>query len=264
MTNALLSTETCAVTEQLGVVTSWTLAGSTTAYAGTLTTTDGYNITATFTWKVLNSTATGVTSKTCATVACVLGTCVETYTSAGVVVASTVTDDGNIALCHWFLIAANATAGTVAVVSGTTNTYGIANYMTATQWGTAGNAMVGNGLLTRGTSIGTTHGFALTPATKPTTTYTAGTYTQLWYQPTYASTYASTTLRRYNGGSGDADKVKAYCAKQRPIDTASTTYDSNSALVAATVGGTNGVVTLTGAQALAAGAIAFGVAALSF
>ena len=264
MTNALLSTETCAVTEQSGVVTSWTLAGSTTAYAGTLTTTDGYNITATFTWKVLNSTATGVTSKTCATVACVLGTCVETYTSAGVVVASTVTDDGNIALCHWFLIAANSTAGTVAVVSGTTNTYGIANYMTATQWGTAGNAMVGNGLLTRGTSIGTTHGFALTPATKPTTVYTAGTYTQLWYQPTYASTYASTTLRRYNGGSGDADKVKAYCAKQRPIDTASTTYDSNSALVAATVGGTSGVVTLTGAQALAAGAIAFGVAALAF
>ena len=193
-----------------------------------------------------------------------LGTCVETYDNAGVVVASTVTDDGNIALCHWFLLLQSATVNTVATVSGNTNGYSIANYMTATQWGTAGNAMVGNGLLTRGTSIGTTHGFALTPATKPTTTYTAGTYTQLWYQPTYASTYASTTLRRYNGGSGDADKVKAYCAKQRPIDTASTTYDSNSALVAATVGGTSGVVTLTGAQALAAGAIAFGVAALAF
>jgi hypothetical protein len=264
MANALLSTETCATTAGAGLVTSWTLAGSTTAYAGTLTTTDGYNITATFTWVTLANGTTGVASKDCDTVHCVIGTCVETYDSAGVVVASSVTDDGNIALCHWFLIDANATAGTVDVVSGTTNTYGIANYMTATQWGTAGNAMVGNGLLTRGTSIGTTYGFALTPSTKPATVYTAGSYTQLWYQPTYASTYASTTLRRYNGGSGDGDKVKAYCAKLRPIDTASTTYDAASALVAATVGGTSGVVTLTGAQALAAGAIAFGVAALAF
>merc|ERR1711970_830351 len=98
----------------------------------------------------------------------------------------------------------------------------------------------------------------------PSPVYTAGTYTQLWYQPTYAATYASTALRRYNGGSGDASKVKAYCAKQRPTDTGSTAYDANSALVAATVGGTSGVVTLTGAQALAAGAIAFGVAALAF
>lgn len=263
MTNALLSTETCAVTAGAGAVTSWTLAGSTTAYAGTLTTTDGYSISASFTVKALLNNTTGVSGKDCDANACVFGTCVETYDSLGVVVASTITDDGNLALCHWFLLAAGS-AGTVGVVSGTTNTYGIANYMTATQWGTAGNAMVGNGLLTLGTSIGTTHGFALTPSTKPTTVYTAQSYTQFWYQPTYASTYASTVLRRYNGGSGDADRVKAYCAKIRPIDTASTTYDSNSALVAATVGGTAGVVTLTGAQALAAGAIAFGVAALAF
>merc|ERR1711990_588123 len=95
-------------------------------------------------------------------------------------------------------------------------------------------------------------------------TYTAGTYTQFWYRPTYASTYASTTLRRYNGGTADASKVKAYCARLRAADPASTTYNSGDALVAATVGGTSGVVTLTGAQALAAGAIAFGVAALAF
>jgi hypothetical protein len=262
MANALLSTESCATTIGSGLVTSWTLAGSTTAYAGSLTTTDGYNITATFTWQLLTATLTAVSGKDCATIACTIGTCVETYDSAGVVVASTVTDDGNIALCHWFLIGAGV-VNTTTNVSGDTNAYGIANYMTATLWGTAGNAMVGNGLLTRGTSIGTTHGFALTPATKPAT-YTAGSYTQFWYQPTYASTYASTVLRRYNGGSGDADKVKAYCARLRDVDSSSTTYATETALVAATVGGTSGVVTLTGAQALAAGAIAFGVAALAF
>jgi len=43
-----------------------------------------------------------------------------------------------------------------------------------------------------------------------------------------------------------------------------TVYQTGSALVAATVAGTSGVVTLTGAEALAAGAIAFGVAALAF
>lgn len=263
MANALLSTDACAAGVGSGLVTSWTLAGATTAYSGTLTTTDGYNIVASFTWATLTTNVTG-SGVDCTLNACVIGTCVETYDSLGVVVASTVTDDGNIALCHWFLVAGNATVGTVAVVSGTTNTYGIANYMTATQWGTGGNAVVGNGLLTRGTSIGTTHGFALTPSTKPVSIYTAGEYKQTWYQPTYASTYASTVLRRYNGGSGDADKVKAYCAMLRDIATASTTYASTTAMVAATVGGTAGVVTLTGAQALAAGAIAFGVAALAF
>jgi hypothetical protein len=136
--------------------------------------------------------------------------------------------------------------------------------MTAAQWGTAGNALVGNGLATRGSVIGTTQGFTRTPATKPNTIYTAGTYTQKWYQPSYAATYASTILRRYNGGSGDGDKVKAYCARQRDLATTSTTFIAGNALVGATVGGTSGVVTLTGAQALAAGAIAFGVAALAF
>ena len=263
MTNALLSTETCAVTAQKGLVTSWTLAGSATAYAGTLTTTDGYSLTASLTMKLPSSTATGGL-KTCEEAACVIGTCVETYDSAGVVVASTVTDDGNLAVCHWFLIKADATAGTVDLVSGTTADYSVAYHMTATQWGTAGNALVGSGLATRGTVIGTTYGFTRTPATAPTPTYTAQAYTQFWYQPTYASTYASTALRRYNGGSGDADRVKAYCMMQQDIDSASTTFQTATAAVAATVGGTSGVVTLTGAQALATGAIAFGVAALAF
>merc|ERR1711957_23231 len=102
-----------------------------------------------------------------------IGTCVQTMDSAGVVVAATVVDDGNLALCHWFLLLATST------------------------------------------------------------------------------TTAS-----------DGDKVKAYCAGLRGLTT--TTATDARDLVAATVAGTAGVVTLTGAQALAAGAIAFGAAALAF
>lgn len=219
MTNALLSTDACATTQALGLVTSWTLAGSTTAYAGTLTTTDGYTITASLTWKILSTQLTGETiggTITCNTTACVIGTCVETMDSAGVLVAATVVDDGNHALCHWFLMAAGA-VNLVSNVSGQTNAYSIANYLTSAQWGVGGNAVTGATLLTTGVSIGTTHGFALTPATKPASTYAAQAYTQLWYQPTYASTYASTALRRYNGGTADADKVKAWCARLRGL-----------------------------------------------
>merc|ERR1740117_521259 len=258
MTNALLTTDACAAsTASQGLVTSWTLAGSTTAYAGTLTTTDGYSITASMTWKVLTTDTTETTK--CTGVICVIGTCVQTMDSAGVVVAATVTDDGNLALCHWFLLATTSIV-TPGNVSGATNDYSIANYLTAAQWGTAGAAIVGTSLLTTGTRIGSTYGLVLSPATKPAT-YAAQAYTQFWYQPTYASTYASTVLRRYNGAS-DGDKVKAYCAGLRGLTT--TTATDARDLVAATVAGTAGVVTLTGAQALAAGAIAFGAAALAF
>merc|ERR1740117_2165342 len=255
MTNALLTTDACAAsTASQGLVTSWTLAGSTTAYAGTLTTTDGYSITASMTWKVLTTDTTETTK--CAAVICVIGTCVQTMDSAGVVVAATVTDDGNLALCHWFLLATTSIV-TPGNVSGATNDYAIANYLTAAQWGTAGAAIVGTSLLTTGTSIGSTYGIVLSPATKPTT-YAAQAYTQFWYQPTYASTVP----RRYNGGASDGDKVKAYCAGLRGLTT--TTAADARDLVAASVAGTAGVVTLTGAQALAAGAIAFGAAALAF
>ena len=210
------------------------------------------------TWKVLTTDTTETTK--CAAVICVIGTCVQTMDSAGVVVAATVTDDGNLALCHWFLLVSGATTA-ASNISGATNEYSVAKYLTAAQWGTAGAAIAGATLLTTGTSIGSTHGIVLSPATKPTT-YAAQAYTQFWYQPTYASTYASTVLRRYNGGASDGDKVKAYCAGLRGLTT--TTAADARDLVAASVAGTAGVVTLTGAQALAAGAIAFGAAALAF
>jgi hypothetical protein len=225
----------------MGMATTWTLAGSAVAYSGNLTTTDGYYIEAAMTMVTFTSTNTGGAA-TCTNNACVIGTCVETYDSAGVVVASTVTDDGNLALCHWFLIALNSIPGTSTVVSGTTNDYSVAYYLTAVQWGTAGNALVGNGLATRGTVIGTTQEFTRTPSTKPTDVFTAGTYKQKWFQPKYAATYSASALRRYNGGSSDGDNVKAYCAEQRDIATTSTTFEAGNALVPATVAGTAGVV----------------------
>ena len=107
MTTALLSTETCATTAQKGMATTWTLAGSATAYAGTLAT-DGYTLTASLSMIAFTSINTDGTEN-CGTNNCAIGTCVETYDSAGTVVASTVIDDGNLALCHWFLIAASST-----------------------------------------------------------------------------------------------------------------------------------------------------------
>jgi len=100
--------------------------------------------------------------------------------------------------------------------------------------------------MTAGSAIGTTHGFERTPVSKPTT-YLAREYTQFWYQPTYESTYAITNLRRYNGGESNGDKVKAYCAMVRATDSGSSSYTSETALVAATVGGNQGTITLTGA-----------------
>ena len=71
--------------------------------------------------------------------------------------------------------------------------------------------MIGSKIMTAGTSIGTSHGFARSPVSKPTT-FLARDYTMFWYQPTYETTYSITSLRRYNGGESNGDRVKAYCA----------------------------------------------------
>jgi len=263
MANSLLSTETCAVTSGKGMKTTWTLAGTTNAYDGSLTTTDGYSITASMIWILLTTTDTTVTGKNCTDNTCAIGTCVETYDRSGSVIEATVNDEGNMAICHWMYILKSATVNSVGVATSSTSAYSETRYLVATEWGTAGNALVGSSLMNTGTLIGATYGFARTPSTKPTL-YTAGTYTQFWYQPTYVSDYSATSLRRYNGGASDGDKVKAYCAMVRPTDSTSNTYTSATALVGATVQGTNGVVTLDSAQALITGAIALGVAALAF
>jgi len=102
--------------------------GTTNAYAGDLSTTDGYSITASFTWNLLTSTATTVAGKDCSAVTCAIGTCVETLDNNGDVIASTVVDEGNMALCHWFHLAAGV-VNTVGVNSSSTTAYSETRYL---------------------------------------------------------------------------------------------------------------------------------------
>jgi hypothetical protein len=133
--------------------------------------------------------------------------------------------------------------------------------MNGTEWGENGSGIVGSNIKSLGTALNASeHGFALGPA--GTTLYKDAVYTMDWYQPKYATKYTSTGLKRYNGGTTDGSKVRAYCMAQRLV--ATTTVLSTSGIVAADGAGTNGIVTLSGAASLAAGAIAFGVAALAF
>jgi len=256
----LTSTDACAAKAGSGMVTTWALSGSTTAYAGTLST-DGYKLTATATWVNPLAPASTVAGETIASGAnTVQGTCVETLTSAGAVQAATITDNGNFALCH-FLFYQYGT-GDVVIVNAQTGTghWGSSNYLTATQWGTAGSGIIGTTVNSSGGTAITAAawGMVLSPAAATTTTkIVAGSKTWTWYQPTYASTYSSTVLRRYGGGynNSTADQVKGYCVSQRSMLIA---VNVKTGIVAAAA-----KVTLSGASALAAGAVAFGVAALA-
>jgi hypothetical protein len=77
------------------------MVGTENAYAADLTTTDGYSITASFTYQALSSSTTA-DGKDCTAVTCAIGTCIETLDELGVVIPSTVVDEGNMAICHWF------------------------------------------------------------------------------------------------------------------------------------------------------------------
>jgi len=257
----LPSSNTCAATAGSGMVTTWTLAGSTTAYAGTLST-DGYTLAATATWKnpVLASLITTENPYTTSSIVG-MGTCVETLTTAGAVQATTVVDNGNFAICHFLFYTAKASA-VVTFTKASTGTYdwGLTMYLNTTQWGTAGSGIKGSTMNgSGGTAITTaTWGMVLSPvAVSTVTTIAVGAKIWTWYQPTQATTYAATALRRYGGGynNSTADKVKAYCVSQRLLT--GTTHQA-AGIVAASA-----VVTLTGASALAAGAVAFGAAALA-
>merc|ERR1712146_297949 len=134
---------------------------------------------------------------------------------------------------------------------------GESRYLNETQWGTAGAGVIGNTMNT--SSGGTTltsaaNGATITPAgASGTTTIPAGNKV-FWLQPTWSSTYASTALRRYNGGGTEVESVIGYCFSQRLL---SGTSHKSAGVVA------NTKVALTGAAALAASAIALGVASLA-
>ena len=139
--------------------------------------------------------------------------------------------------------------------------WGETRYLTAAQWGTAGATLLGTSMQSTGTQItSASQGMVLSSTTLAA--YVASTvYSQTWYQPKWASTYATSALRRYNGGANEGDKVKAYCvgALMSWLVGARSITDTSADNVP--VAGT--VVTVTGAMALTAGAIAFGVSALA-
>jgi len=261
--SVLPSSNACTTLAGSGMATTWVLAGSTTAYVGTLST-DGYTLAATAAFVAPLAVTPTIAAETLVSGASAvgMGTCVETLTTAGAAQATTVTDNGNFAICHFlFYVAVDSGNITFTAASTGTTDWGVTSYLNTAQWGTAGSGIKGSTMNTSagGTAItAATWGMALSPAAATgTTTIAAGSKVWTWYQPTQATTYAATALRRYGGGynNSTADKVKAYCVSQRL--TATTTN------VAAGIVAASAVVTLSGASALAAGAIAFGAAALA-
>lgn len=250
-----------------GLATSWVLSGQSDVYSGTLTDVDGYMITAHMTWRDLNPvTQTSVAANDIpATSNAVIGTCVETLDADGVSLAAAVTTEGNYALCHWmYYVGRSGTTilGQTTDVSmgGTSGTdWGETRFLTETEWGTGGSHILGSNIRTNGSSVGATYGMALSH-TSLTNFIPTAVYSMSWYQPKYASTYSATSLRRYSGGDNEGSKVKAYCVGPRTITDANIATD----ITPADDAGLSGVVTLQGASALTAGAIAFGVAALAF
>jgi hypothetical protein len=263
MVSLFATTDTCSTTAGSGFATTWTLSGSTTAYSGSLST-DGYQLKAGMTWKNgANATLTTDSISTGSVVG--IGTCVETLDSAGAAVTTTDTTVGNFAVCHFLFYATSASGNSGTISNAYTGTHwGLTTYMTAAQWysssgSTAGAGVIGSAMNTStgGTGLTSgTNGLVFDPTT--VTNFVESTvYNMQWYQPSQATTYASTTLRRYSGAynGATADKVKAYCVSQRLI---ATTTNYSAGIVAAAA-----AVTLSGATALAAGAVAFGVAALA-
>merc|ERR1712183_226483 len=100
-----------------------------TAATGVSADTDGYQIAASMTWlttwttksasTIVTSTDTGAS----ATSNVVIGTCVETLTSASAALATTVTTEGNFAICHW-MYALYSVNTAVTTLSGTTKAGG--------------------------------------------------------------------------------------------------------------------------------------------
>merc|ERR1712110_842559 len=173
--------------------------------------------------------------------------------------ATGVTTSGNYALCHWvFWLFSADTAVALSAASTGTYDWGQTDYLTETQWGTSGAGVKGSTMKSGGGTAltSTANGLTLTPvAASTTTTIVPGSKVFFWYQPNYATSYASSALRRYNGGTSDASKVKSYCVATRLL--ATTTHVSTGFTVAVAS------VTLSGASALAASALALGAASLA-
>jgi hypothetical protein len=143
------------------------------------------------------------------------------------------------------------------------NSWGETRYLTEEDWGTGGSKILGTNIRSLGTRItdGETYGFALSMSNL-TEYVNGGIYSMSWYQPAYASSYGE-GLRRYNGGGLDATRVRGYCVAARSL-TYATLNTGAGDIVPASGTGISGIVTLAGASALVASAVAFGITSLAF
>lgn len=96
-----------------------------------------------------------------------------------------------------------------------TTDWGETRYYNEAEWGTGGNRFTGLQIPIIGTNV--EMGFTINDLS--TTAYIVGTpYTMTWFQPRYATTYSASSLRRYNGGNMDFDRVRPYCVSARETD----------------------------------------------
>lgn len=137
--------------------------------------------------------------------------------------------------------------------------WGETRFLNEQEWGTKGTRLTGANIRTTGTRIDGNYGMVWSH-TNLSSFVPGAYYSMTWYQPTYKTTYAADQLRRYNAGANDGDKVQAYCFGLRSL----THNVGDKDILAANAAGSSGVVTLTGASALFASAIALGTAALAF
>lgn len=267
MVSLLTTSDTCvsltAVNGGWGLATTWVISGQSELYTDTLDT-DGYQITAFFTWRDVfsvnqMSAAPAITAAT----TCVIGTCVETRDPNGDQLAAGKTTVGNYAICHWLYVqvqSGSATLNTSGTFGGglAGTDWGETRYLTETEWGTAGAALTGATAHTTGTAVGAAHGFALSD-TGLTAFVPKAVYSMSWFQPKWATTYAANKLRRYSANQNPADQVLAYCMGTRPVSSTVQAID----IARATHAGADGVVTLAGAASLLASVAALGTVALA-
>lgn len=165
--------------------TVWSISGQPDVYTDSLTTTDGYKVTAFLTWNkmdlVLNlaNTAADVISSGSNTA---IGTCVETLDSEGETLAARVTTTGNYALCHWMYFKGQTEGDTYHAVGGTNAAnWGETRYYNEVEWGTSGSHITGANIQSNGTPIDNKHGFALSDTSLTTGFINGGVYSMSWY-----------------------------------------------------------------------------------
>jgi len=146
--------ESCTSVAGWGMVTVWTMLGSTTDYIGSLPDTDGYKITASLTWADTSLYTTSRGGETLTNLDTAYGTCVVSVDNVGNTQLDTEIDSGNQVICHWLYYKGGSvlTAGSTADDK-TGLVYGETRYLNGSEWGYNGSGIVGSNIKTLGTAL---------------------------------------------------------------------------------------------------------------